>query len=598
MGPSASLGACPRRPRRRCVARPCSTATSRRRQARRLRRLGDAGPVRGRARRAPRGARARAGSSTSRTWARSRPAGPARSSCCSGCSPTTSRRSAPLQAARSTRCSAARTAACSTTCSPTASDLERYLTVTNAANHERDLAWFSAHAAELADVAGQRPRSRTGRCSPCRGRSRARSCRRSPTAPLPARMSAAPRRLAGAEVIVCGTGYTGEDGVELLCAPADAPALWDEIVRRGAVPAGLGARDTLRLEVCFHLYGNDLSVERGPIEAGLGWCCKEDTGFIGAEAVRAVRERGPAEQLVAFAIDGPGDRAPGQPGARAAAWSRAARSRRACRRASGWPTCRPSGPRAAPAWRSTFVARCAPPSSRTSRSTERTREWRRPATPTELLYHPEHDWARIDEADPEPRRSGITWYAQDALGEVVFFEPPARRHDAAARTRPTPRSSRSRPSPTSSRRSPARSSRSTRSLAENPGMINEDPYGEGWLVKVRLSDPAEREALLDAASYMRHAGWLGCTAVEPLHRHHPRGPRRDARGDRRRLARGALRAPDPRGGAPRPRARAARRAAPSRTSTSTCARWPRATRAPRTSSASSAPACTTTTCPR
>ena len=58
--------------------------------------------------------------------------------------------------------------------------------------------------------------------------------------------------------------------------------------------------------MCFHLYGNDLTVDRGPIEAGLGWCCREDTGFIGAPAVRAVRESGPAEKLVAFAIDGPG----------------------------------------------------------------------------------------------------------------------------------------------------------------------------------------------------------------------------------------------------------------------------------------------------
>ena len=72
------------------------------------------------------------------------------------------------------------------------------------------------------------------------------------------------------------------------------------------MPAGLAARDTLRLEACFHLYGNDLSTERGPIEAGLGWCCKEDTGFIGADAVRAVRAAGPSERLVAFALDGPG----------------------------------------------------------------------------------------------------------------------------------------------------------------------------------------------------------------------------------------------------------------------------------------------------
>jgi aminomethyltransferase len=119
--------------------------------------------------------------------------------------------------------------------------------------------------------------------------------------------------LAGRDVLVCGTGYTGEDGVELLCRPADAPALWEELVRRGATPAGLAARDTLRLEVCFHLYGNDLMPERGPIEAGLGWCCKEDTHFVGAEAVRAVREAGAAEKLVAFEIDGPGIARQGNP---------------------------------------------------------------------------------------------------------------------------------------------------------------------------------------------------------------------------------------------------------------------------------------------
>ena len=124
--------------------------------------------------------------------------------------------------------------------------------------------------------------------------------------PLPARMSVAEQRIAGARALVCGTGYTGEDGVELLLAPAEAPALWDELLAQGALPAGLAARDTLRLEACFHLYGNDLSVQRGPIEAGLGWCCKEDTGFIGAEAVRAARASGPAERLAAFAIEGPG----------------------------------------------------------------------------------------------------------------------------------------------------------------------------------------------------------------------------------------------------------------------------------------------------
>jgi aminomethyltransferase len=191
-------------------------------------------------------------------------------------------------------------------------DVDRYLTISNASNHVQDLAWFGAHAAGVPDVdvldridewamlAVQGPLARE-------------IVQAISDAPLPARMRAETRSLAGAEAIVCGTGYTGEDGVELLCAAQDAPALWDEIVRRGATPAGLGARDTLRLEVCFHLYGNDLSVDRGPIEAGLGWCCKEDTGFIGADAVRSVRERGASERLVAFTIDGPGIARQGNP---------------------------------------------------------------------------------------------------------------------------------------------------------------------------------------------------------------------------------------------------------------------------------------------
>src|ERR1700691_6647700 len=188
---------------------------------------------------------------------------------------------------------------------------DRWLTVTNAANHAQDLAWWREHAGDLdaqvedrieayAMLAVQGPRARE-------------LVQAISDAPLPPRMTAATGRLLGAQMLVCGTGYTGEDGVELLLAPADAPALWDELLRRGAAPAGLAARDTLRLEACYHLYGNDLSTERGPIEAGLGWCCVEDTHFIGSEAVRAVRAAGPRERLVAFAIDGPGIARQGNP---------------------------------------------------------------------------------------------------------------------------------------------------------------------------------------------------------------------------------------------------------------------------------------------
>jgi aminomethyltransferase len=120
---------------------------------------------------------------------------------------------------------------------------------------------------------------------------------------LPARMRTVELDVAGVSCIVCGTGYTGEDGVELLIPPDGATAVWDALMEQDVTPAGLGARDTLRLEVCFHLYGNDLSEDRNPIEAGLAWCCKLDTNFIGADALSGLE---PEDTLVPFAFTGPG----------------------------------------------------------------------------------------------------------------------------------------------------------------------------------------------------------------------------------------------------------------------------------------------------
>jgi aminomethyltransferase len=186
-----------------------------------------------------------------------------------------------------------------------------FLTVTNAANHEQDLAWLREHAAEFdADVID---RQADFAMLAVQGPSARELVRRLGDGPLPPRMHCCERTVAGTPLLMCGTGYTGEDGLELLLGPDAAPAVWDALAGAGAAPVGLGARDTLRLEVCFHLYGNDLTEDRGPIEAGLGWCCKEDTGFIGSEAVAAVRRRGPAEKLVPFVIDGEGIARQGNP---------------------------------------------------------------------------------------------------------------------------------------------------------------------------------------------------------------------------------------------------------------------------------------------
>ena len=110
-------------------------------------------------------------------------------------------------------------------------------------------------------------------------------------------------RIDGVEVLVCRTGYTGERGVELMCPAEDAVAVWDAVLERGAVPCGLGARDTLRLEVCYPLHGNDITEDTDPISAGLGWVCALDTEFTGVDVLRRVREEGPACRLVAFVME-------------------------------------------------------------------------------------------------------------------------------------------------------------------------------------------------------------------------------------------------------------------------------------------------------
>jgi aminomethyltransferase len=107
----------------------------------------------------------------------------------------------------------------------------------------------------------------------------------------------------GVEVMVNRTGYTGEDGCELLCMSEDAVMLWDAVLERGVVPCGLGARDTLRLEVCYPLHGNDIGPETDAISAGLGWACALDKEFEGVDVLRRVKAEGPERRLVAFVME-------------------------------------------------------------------------------------------------------------------------------------------------------------------------------------------------------------------------------------------------------------------------------------------------------
>ena len=116
-----------------------------------------------------------------------------------------------------------------------------------------------------------------------------------------------PADVAGVACIAARTGYTGEDGFELFCLPDKAARLWDALLEAGEVdgliPAGLGARDSLRLESAYRLYGSDMDDETTPLEAGLGWVVKLDKGdFVGREALLAQKFNGPAKKLVGFTL--------------------------------------------------------------------------------------------------------------------------------------------------------------------------------------------------------------------------------------------------------------------------------------------------------
>jgi glycine cleavage system H protein len=117
--------------------------------------------------------------------------------------------------------------------------------------------------------------------------------------------------------------------------------------------------------------------------------------------------------------------------------------------------------------------------------------------PDDLLYHPKHDWARID---GEEATFGITWYAQDSLGELVFFDPPA---VGTQVSKDEPYTEIESVKAVSDVISPLSGEviAVNDGLADKPETVNEDPYGDGWLVKVKLADPAEQETLLDAAAY-------------------------------------------------------------------------------------------------
>jgi aminomethyltransferase len=194
---------------------------------------------------------------------------------------------------------------------------ERYLLVVNAGGTAADLAWVREHAqpgvevvdrsAELALLALQGPLAEVAL---------------RPLTPLDLNrmrpFTIVEGRVAGSRVRVARTGYTGEDGFELVCDAADVVGTWEAVLesveRRGGLAAGLAARDTLRLEAGLPLCGSDMDQTTTPLEAGLGWVVKLDKGaFIGRDALAAQRRDGVSRRLVGFELREPGVPRHGQP---------------------------------------------------------------------------------------------------------------------------------------------------------------------------------------------------------------------------------------------------------------------------------------------
>jgi glycine cleavage system T protein (aminomethyltransferase) len=172
----------------------------------------------------------------------------------------------------------------------------RFLLIVNASNREIDFAWIKER-----EISGSDVRDISDRYALLAVQG-PRSIERLELPDRPA-FTFAEAEIDGVPCMVNRTGYTGERGVELLCEADDAPQLWDAVLGRGAIPCGLGARDTLRLEVCFPLHGNDIGPDTDPISAGLGWTCALDKEFTGVDVIRRVKEEGPRLRLVPFVME-------------------------------------------------------------------------------------------------------------------------------------------------------------------------------------------------------------------------------------------------------------------------------------------------------
>ncbi len=382
---------------------------------------------------------------------------------------------------------------------------QKFLLVVNAARADEDFAWLQGHlvnavlltnrSADFGGVAIQGPQI-TEFFHALFGRD----------IDLPSRNSIADFPFDGTTVSVARTGYTGEDGIEVFFRATDAAKFWNAALERGKPfgikPCGLGARDTLRLEMCYPLNGSDLSPERNPIEAGLGFFVDlTKPNFIGRDVLVETKEKGPHEKLVPFRMKekGPPPRphyAVFEDGQRVGEVTSGTLSP-----SLNWGigmayvSTRSRENRLANRYRN----------SRTKISSYHRKEaalQKIMNVPDDLLYTESHEWIK---REGDNVRVGITDHAQSELTDVVYVELPKMDRQADAKEAIAVVES---VKAASDIYAPLKGTvvEVNKALEADPGLINREPYGQGWIFILKLDNADDLKQLKDAEAYKKQIG--------------------------------------------------------------------------------------------
>ena len=383
-----------------------------------------------------------------------------------------------------------------------------YRIVSNAATRETVIAWYKQHTdrfdtvpverKDIAMIAVQGPEA-VSLFAAATGLSRVVELKRFHA------LEASP---ADGSWMIARTGYTGEDGVEVMLPARNAPRLWRELSEAGVIPAGLGARDTLRLEAGLNLYGQDMDETTTPLESNLAWTVAfepADRDFIGRTALEAQRATGAGNKLTGLALEERGVMRHGMKVVTNAGDGRRSkrylfpdvgvqyrpRASAADRQRGG--RCPHQGAGEARSNRQTAL-RCEKEEIRRRKVPERDMN----DTPEDAKYAETHEWARLD--DDGRVVVGISDYAQEQLGDVVYVELPEvdQQVDAGAEAGAVESVKAA-----SDIYAPVSGTvvAINMSLEDAPEMVNQDPYGDGWFFAIEPESTEELADLLDASEY-------------------------------------------------------------------------------------------------